>query len=299
MLRGWSRAARTFERLNAANHLGVIGRFFRQGVIAMKHRYAFTLIELLVVIAIIALLVSILMPSLQKAKEMAKDVVCLSHEKNISLAIYLYAQDYDEMLPYTRSWDSTQPSLDWEQRVGRIAENSWTDTHASPADQRAFYNGYVDLNNNSKTEGTFKCPSAWDQVEPKSGSSAWTCQFSANGVLMNHFSLKKERDGEVECVSITDIKANKVILLGDCNLGPGGGAYPAADYPKLNRGYTRETQVRAHGPWPYLWFINGWGQTDRCDYYGHTGEKAQFGYLDGHSEGFSYTDSILEHFNID
>ncbi len=272
----------------------------------MKHRCAFTLIELLVVIAIIALLVSILMPSLQKAKEMAKDVVCLSHQKNISLAIYLYAQDYDEMLPYTRSLDGSRPNLDWEHRVGRTAEN-WTPRNASPGDLRAFHNGYVDLNNNSKTEGTFKCPSAWDQIEPKSSGNAWMSQFSANGVLMSHFSLKQEygvdlKPGQrpVECVSLSDIKANRVILLGDCNLGPAGQkAYPAADYPKLFWGYRRESDLRYHGPWPYKSHISGWGPQWPCDYYGHTGEKAQFGYLDGHSEGFSYSDSILEHFNID
>ncbi len=267
----------------------------------MKHRYAFTLIELLVVIAIIALLVSILMPSLQKAKEMAKDVVCLSHQKNVALAIYLYAQDYDDTLPYTRSLDGSRTNLDWEHRVGRMAEN-WTPGRATPADLRTFHKGYIDLNNDSKTEGTFKCPSAWDQVEPKSGSSAWICHFSVNGALINHFGLDEEINIDlppnrtpVECVRISDVKANKVVLLGDCNLGPGGGAYPAADYPPLFHGYRDESEFRAHGPWPYLWYINGWQKTQRCDYYGHTGEKSNLNFIDGHGEGIK--DLVPEHFN--
>lgn len=51
----------------------------------------FTLVELLVVISIIALLLSILMPSLQKVRESAKAVVCLSQMKQLSTAVYLYS----------------------------------------------------------------------------------------------------------------------------------------------------------------------------------------------------------------
>jgi prepilin-type N-terminal cleavage/methylation domain-containing protein len=58
----------------------------------------FTLIELLVVIAIIALLLSILMPSLQMAKKKAATVVCLVNTKNLSLAWYMYAQDNDNKI---------------------------------------------------------------------------------------------------------------------------------------------------------------------------------------------------------
>jgi len=54
----------------------------------------FTLIELLVVVAILALLVSILMPSLQKAKELARTVVCLTNQKNCGTAFFLYADEW-------------------------------------------------------------------------------------------------------------------------------------------------------------------------------------------------------------
>ncbi len=262
----------------------------------MKHRCGFTLIELLVVIAIIALLVSILMPSLQKAKEMAKDVVCLSHQKNVALAIYLYAEDYEDTLPYGRSLGA-RPSLDWDQRVGRMSED-WDPRNATPGDLRAFHNGYIDLNHNSTTEGTFKCPSAWDQVEPKGDLGQWICHFSANGQLMQHYHLPNEEPHPkqryprlVECTRLSDIKAIKVVLLGDCALGPAGGAYPTADYRAMYAGYRYESELRAHGPWPYTWWVG----TGRVDYYGHTGEKSNLTFLDGHAEGIK--DLILEDFN--
>ncbi|MCL2701703.1 MAG: type II secretion system GspH family protein [Phycisphaerae bacterium] len=57
---------------------------------------AFTLIELLVVIAIIALLVSILMPSLAKAKLIAIRASCLSNMRNTMASMHVYASDYEE-----------------------------------------------------------------------------------------------------------------------------------------------------------------------------------------------------------
>jgi len=56
---------------------------------------AFTLIELLVVIAIIALLMGILMPSLSKARESARGIVCKSHLGNIGLGMTIFLQDND------------------------------------------------------------------------------------------------------------------------------------------------------------------------------------------------------------
>ncbi len=58
-------------------------------------RKAFTLIELLVVIAIIALLMSILMPAMQRVKKQARSVACLSKLKQWGLYFSMYADDYD------------------------------------------------------------------------------------------------------------------------------------------------------------------------------------------------------------
>jgi prepilin-type N-terminal cleavage/methylation domain-containing protein/prepilin-type processing-associated H-X9-DG protein len=60
---------------------------------------AFTLIELLVVIAIISLLVSILLPALTRAKELARTAVCANNERQLYFAFVYYSEDYGGQWP--------------------------------------------------------------------------------------------------------------------------------------------------------------------------------------------------------
>ncbi len=66
-------------------------------------RRAFTLIELLVVVAIIALLISILLPSLSKAREQARTTLSASRISQLGKSILLYSEDYDEYPPFVGS----------------------------------------------------------------------------------------------------------------------------------------------------------------------------------------------------
>ena len=73
-------------------------RTFRLRSISMAKQKGFTLIELLVVIAIIAVLMAILMPALNRAREQGKRAMCLNNLKQLSLAWILYADDNDDKI---------------------------------------------------------------------------------------------------------------------------------------------------------------------------------------------------------
>jgi prepilin-type N-terminal cleavage/methylation domain-containing protein/prepilin-type processing-associated H-X9-DG protein len=118
----------------------------------MRTKKGFTLIELLVVIAIIAVLMAILFPALNRAKEQGKRAVCMGNLKQLTLAWIMYADSYNQQLV---SGNAGGGGSAW---VGK----GWHDSYGSgaylPLDQQlaAIKSGalwyYV------KEENLYKCP---------------------------------------------------------------------------------------------------------------------------------------------
>ncbi|MCB9850161.1 MAG: prepilin-type N-terminal cleavage/methylation domain-containing protein [Phycisphaerales bacterium] len=100
-----------------------------------RTRRGFTLVELLVVVSVIALLISILLPSLRSARDQSKRLVCRSNLRNIWTGILMYSYEYNDRLPYMESANTSDRNADpFEndnpQSVGRVMyayvnQDSW------------------------------------------------------------------------------------------------------------------------------------------------------------------------------
>ncbi|MFQ5411058.1 MAG: type II secretion system protein [Phycisphaerae bacterium] len=144
----------------------------------MTGKKAFTLIELLVVIAIIALLISILLPSLSRARELAKRTVCAANLKGIGQAMYIYAQDDPGVFPsiaqvrqqndgLMRVFGGTPRFQDDPNHPDRIAEPSTTGVPSPTVDL------WQVVRANITTPDQFTCPSTTDTQDPATDATAY------------------------------------------------------------------------------------------------------------------------------
>ncbi len=81
----------------------------------MKRIFEFTLVELLITIAVIAILISTLLPALNKAREAARKTGCSNHLKSIGTAANMYRQDFDDhiMPPLIPGAGGTEPGAEY------------------------------------------------------------------------------------------------------------------------------------------------------------------------------------------
>jgi prepilin-type N-terminal cleavage/methylation domain-containing protein len=154
------------------------GRSFK-GSPGVKKR-AFTLIELLVVIAIIALLLSVLLPSLRKVKDSARLLVCKTNLRSIHAALNMYANDHHDKISDPRG-DTTaspdpraNPSVQW----GEYSYDRWC------------RKWYLRLYHYLETPEVYVCP-AWNMREGDSyiayavGTETYYVTYTANEYILS------------------------------------------------------------------------------------------------------------------
>lgn len=149
---------------------------------AQKKMKGFTLIELLVVVAIIALLISILLPSLSKAKNQAKEVVCKTRMDQIVKALFMYSQSNRGWLPNSVNPNTGAVGSMWSEAAWWVRKQDlW------------FYRITPDYLGNEKV---LVCPSdpfgsqfnfeAETSAGPRTDVKAFSCGYALN-YLLRHY----------------------------------------------------------------------------------------------------------------
>ena len=120
---------------------------------------AFTLVELLVVIGIIALLISLLLPSLGKAREQGRRTKCLANLRSIGQGMYLYAQASRDRLPNGNAPKSGDPNSGVQVLVQFADLYAQPGTFYCPSDNddapRSITNNYLGTKNSARTSYDF------------------------------------------------------------------------------------------------------------------------------------------------
>ncbi|MBP7050786.1 MAG: type II secretion system protein [Phycisphaerae bacterium] len=178
-------------------------------------RNGFTLIELLVVIAVIAILMSILMPALSRAREQGKRGICLSNLKNLTIAWIMYADDNDDKLVNGDSgeYGITANGPYW-------VKSDWGSTMTEYAKKQAILDGA--LYPYTQTIKIYKCPTVERKASTTYGQASKILRTYSIADSMNCKNWDSMGAPIIKRRALIKDPSNRMVFLDD------GGTCPSA-----------------------------------------------------------------------
>ncbi len=167
----------------------------------MRKNHAFTLVELLVVIAIIGVLIALLLPAVQQAREAARRMQCTNNEKQLILAMHNYESSF-KLFPTGRL--GCDGACDPQNGPGTggfvlllpfLEENNLYELFAPYGPNNAFP-GNLPSSTLSQRPDAFVCPSSTMQATVNSGSKDWAT--SSYAFVSGHFGPSQGLGGKVK-----------------------------------------------------------------------------------------------------